>query len=557
MTYEELGKLAKQKYPQYQKIPDAELGQKLAEKYPQYKSKITNQALIGENVQSTPQKKPGILKRIGSALISSEKGLADNTVSAFGPKQYTMEQAVQATQSSGKLIEIARKLPVGDPRRKQLLNQAAQTAGISTGQAQEQLSSLPTNKQVIGNSIGVLADVASAGTYKSVGTGAKSFTLLGKAKPAQVVAKTPLGAFARGFIRGGKQAAPVGVAYGVSGALQENKSGKEVVESGIKGGIFNAILGGLFEGRATQKRFSAPEKAAKLREKSIQQYKIGLGATKDKYKETADKIIPDLLDSKTWGTRRSLIKKAEEGLALSSAEYKKLGELSGVASTNGLLQKIDDQLKSLRVGDRVISVNTSKYKALQELRDDIISLQVMDSVGNPVVYQQQLRELAQTYGDVLYEGRKSIKTIEDSQKLAPVRQVDSAIRDLLNTKNPTYEKINKVYTASSRLADVLAETSKRESSGLGIGRLSKEVVGGLGAVAGGSVAGLPGTIVSAAVASAFVAMLRSTWWNTMSAVRKNNLAIKLLKLPEKQRNQFLLMLGNQGAKFAKQSGLLD
>lgn len=57
MTYEELGKLAKQKYPQYQKIPDAELGQKLAEKYPQYKSKITDKAQTGSTKIGQPQPK--------------------------------------------------------------------------------------------------------------------------------------------------------------------------------------------------------------------------------------------------------------------------------------------------------------------------------------------------------------------------------------------------------------------------------------------------------------------------------------------------------------------
>ncbi len=92
-----------------------------------------------------------------------------------------------------------------------------------------------------------------------------------------------------------------------------------------------------------------------LDQEAVASYKKGLAATKEKYKATADQIIPDLLDQGVWGTRKQLLQKADAGIQLSSDEYEKLGELQGTVDTQGLTQKIDDEIANYSQGGRAFS----------------------------------------------------------------------------------------------------------------------------------------------------------------------------------------------------------
>lgn len=258
---------------------------------------------------------------------------------------------------------------------------------------------------------------------------------------------------------------------------------------------------------------------------------------------------------------------AMQGIKLSEAQYKALGELQGVAEVAGIIGKIQSEMDKLMTPKgTIISTNKGRYAALEGLKNDIEAYTLSDQVsksGGPVAVQQQLRTLAQSYGNILYESRRSMKTVSDSATLSEVQKVDGAIRDLLAKNNPSYADINKVYTLNSRLADILNETKKRESSGLGTKRVIEmitTVIGAASTVLAGSVkggAGIAEGIIGTASMSGLVEMLNSTWWNSLRAVQKNRIADKLMSYDPNKRNQALLILGRQGAKYAEQLGLIN
>ena len=411
-----------------------------------------------------------------------------------------------------------------------------------------------TTKQIIGDALGVAVDIASAGVYGKLAGGAKTGQLLTKTPKIAPIAKTAFEALKTGAIKGAEQGAIFGGAYGATGALQENEDLGEIIKRTLIGGATGGIIGGVVGGIAGRKNIDPEE----LKKQAVEKYKLGLRATKEKFKERADKIIPELLEEKVWGSRRKLLEKADKGIKLSLDEYEKLGELKGMISTTGLLKNIDDEIAKMgkevidtETGEklfRAFSINEEKVGALRKLKADIVALDAFDKIKDNQAYQQELRELAQFYGTDLYESRKSLKTIEDSKILSQVKKVDASIRELLNTKNPEYAKINEVYHSNSELYDILQETAKRESSGLGVKRIIQTLGTIIGVGAGAASGNISLAVGGGLAMGGLIAILNSTWWNTLRAVQKNNLAEKLLEKGASQIPQWIMLIERQGIK---------
>lgn len=624
-------------------------------------------------------KKDGILKTLGKAVISSElkfgKSIADAMPSFVpGSAAWTNKQNEEISNNQQKMMENMLA------QRKKMRSEGKDTSHIDQGikDLQEQMSKPAidineTNasvnksaKQIFGEGLGVATDIASFGIYGNAAKGAQTGKLLVSGKASGAVAKilptgssmfqktvptatSKLAAFGKGFVEGAKTAVPIGVGYGASASAQADEDYPTIIKKALTSGGISGIIGGTLSGLANMRNVS-PET---LKKEATDSYKRGLNATKEKYKEQTDKIIPDLLDEREWGTRKQLIKKAESGIKLSSEEYKKLGELQGTIETDGLLQKIDDEIGNYSQGGRAfseksnvvqsaidnhlktatqilddpdmaekvakaggaqaviadaqrnivdqlrhnglnevgdlidnmdiskmdsideysrtlkqavseampqkpISVNASKINQLKKLRDDIESLHLYNKPTE--AYQQDLRELAQDYGETIYETRKSIKTVDDNNTLSQVRKIDSAIRDLLNTNNPDYEKINKVYSLNSKLFDILDETAKRREARPLISWYNT-IVGSSGATAGGTAGtfafGPAGTVLGSltggSIAVGLTSMLNSTWYNTLRAVQKAKLADKLMEIGTLNAAKYWVqILNSQGTKAVNQ-----
>lgn len=516
-------------------------------------------------------------KGVGKFLASSEIGFGNDIAGAVGGNVF-----------SGSVTNGNQKISDSDLQYLKTVNAGRQQA-IANGQdtshydnilnnfqkttGQNITDSFPainkSSAQVLGDAAGTALDIATFGSYGAAADGAKTGQLLTKAdklvaqgttKFLTAGAKDVTEGFGKrvvkGAIKGAVKNAPIGAAYGADQAIQSGADAKGVVTSAIAGGVFNAVIGGITEGVFSGRK-GDPQA---LKNEAIQQYKQALGATKQKYKEMSDKVVPELLKQGEWGTRSQLLEKALGNQKLAEADYAKLGELQGVAELGGIENTIKSEMEKLKTpSGAVISTESSKYKALQGLQEDITAYKITDQVsknGGPVAAQQELRTLAQTYGATLYESRKAQQTISDSSTLSQVRKVDGAIRDLLASKNPTYAAINKVYSLNTKLADILNETANRESSGLGMKKLIEAVVS-LSSVGTGVIAGIatghPISIIgSSLIIPALAAIGESTWYKTFSAVRKDALAEKLLAMPAVTRNQALLTLERQGARYAAQ-----
>ena len=627
-----------------------------------------------------PPKKDGILKTIGKSLISSElkfgKSIAD-ALPSFVPgsaawtnkqNEELMAQSQEITDNLMKTIKQKKARGEDTTRLEAALQQHLKESSKPPIDINETNASVNKSAtQIFGEGLGVATDIASFGTYGNAAKGAQTGKLLVSGKASGLLAKalpetastvfqktvptatSKLAAFGKGFLEGAKTAVPIGAGYGASASMQADENLPTIIKKSLTSAGVSGVIGGTLSGIANIRNV----KPEVLKQEAVDSYKRGLNATKEKYKEQTDKIIPDLLDEKTWGTRKQLINKAEKGIKLSNEEYAKLGELQGTVETDGLLQKIDDEIGNYSQGGRAfsektgviqdtidnhlktatqilnepdmasqikkaggvqaiiedsrrnivdqlrhdgindigdlidnmdmskmnsideyartlkqavsealpqkpISVNASKINQLKKLRDDIEALHLYNKPTE--AYQQDLRELAQDYGNVVYETRKSIKTVDDNNTLSQVRKIDGAIRELLNTNNPDYEKINKVYSLNSKLFDVLDETAKRREARPLISWFNT-IVGSSGATAGGTagtfVAGPAGTVLGSltggSIAVGLTSMLNSTWFNTLQAVQKAKLAEKLTEIGSLNAAKYWVqILNSQGTKAINQ-----
>lgn len=503
MTLQEFGKKIKTKYPQYNDLEDIELGKKILAKYPQYQDMVDDKSeKISLNRESNfTQKATSALKGVSDFIGTTKlaEGLGLTAFKYFSPEGKSLVKNVESGKANTEELKAYYDIFGNAPTAKQTVGSALQTA----------TSFMPAGK-------------------------------IGKA----ATAKSGLQAFGKGFAKAAVPTAAVGGAYSAGQAMTEEKGTKDILKSAAVGGAVSGIISGTIGGLFAKKQFDAPKKTMELRDKAIEQYQRGLQVTKEKYKEKSSKIVPKLLDEGMWGTFSNLKKKAASGVALSMDEYKKLGELKGIADTTGIEDIIAKEMKKyVTPGGTVVSVNKAKYKMLQAISDDIKSLKADD-----VVYNEELRNLAQQYGNVLYESRKAMKTINDSATLSQVKKVDGAIRELLNTTNPEYAKINKIYHLNSELQDILMETAQRKGGQKWIS-LTKLITGGFGGAVG-SPFGVQGAVIGSLGLGGIASILESTWFNTFNALQKWRLADKISKLPMQDMPKIINFVAAGGTKAA-------
>lgn len=477
-------------------------------------------------------------------FTSSEQGLGQTFGDAIAVQTRDFKDALKSQDTLDdvnlQLVKKIKELEQGGETEKadRLRARLAQNVGLV--QAEELAPSLDkSNKQIAGEALGVAADIASFGTYGTAAKGAKAGVLLTKGQQAtnlasKGLAKTGLEAFKRGGIQAAKEGAVLGGAFSASEAMKADESAGQIAKNialgTVTGGVLGMLLGGLSQRNVNEKAID------KAKQKAIESYTKGLRATKEKYKEKASEVVPWLLEQKEKGTLRQLLKKADDGIELAQKEYEQLGELKGIVSVDGLFKTIDEEMaKMVRPDGNVLSIKKTQFKTLQELKDDLQAFVTKDWIAGQdiqtrTVNQQKLRELAQDYGADLYETRKSLATVLDNKRLSQVKKVDSKIRELLNTNNPEYAKINELYHMNTTLKEVIEETFKRESSGFVKSVMNKvnALTGTGGAVLGMVATGgyIPAAITGITLVS-ITEFLRSTLWKTMSAVRKQKFADKM------------------------------
>jgi len=485
---------------------------------------------VTPQVETTPVEKPGLLKSIGGALISSEKGLGESLGQSVA---YLTSIGKKIDENNKKLIDSGDTLlglakTTTDPVRKQnLINQAKQSYQLAGTSYEEVLPAIQkTGLQIAGEGLGTALDVATAGTYGVLAKGAKTGQLLTKspklAKAAKTIGvgvtkplatKVTLPTAAKSIATG----AGIGYGYDVASKLEAGKTGASALTPGLGTAIGVALpLAGKVVSKTGVLTSKAEKTAANLSKvedkiakiernyaktrplvdktaearKLIAQSDVLVGAVDDtgtistKLKGGAiDKFKAQTIDDAEGIVRTGL---QNEGIAISpnivKEQLKKSilnSKLEG-AELKRALNKIDDEVDGL-----AIKSNSEGYIKLENLQDaKIFTYQNVDY--NKPTSKLEAKAFANAY-----------KTLIENNSRLNIKEVNS--------------ELAKYYDA----IDLLDMLDGRKVKGGKLGKYAARIGGQIaGSALGGSVGGYPGmavvgTIVGGELSAKIQGMLMS------------------------------------------------
>lgn len=204
-------------------------------------------------------KKKGFFQKVGEGLIKSEKGFGESIAGAIIPftkTQKTLEEArANSEQTQAQLIK---RIQEGREKGEDVSKWTSLLKDISgqniPSDADINPALLKTNKQVLGEALGVATDIIGAGTFGKAAQGAKTGQLLATGVPSVVggnVAKeatTFLGGALKGAKTGAIAGAGFGTAQGVATGMQEDLDTAGIATRGVTGGIVGGTVGGVLGG---------------------------------------------------------------------------------------------------------------------------------------------------------------------------------------------------------------------------------------------------------------------------------------------------------------------
>lgn len=199
-------------------------------------------ALASKNGYSMP--KQSTLSKVGNALIKSEKNFGQSIAAASsgvlsGTKKNLDLANQMATETQNAVLKrIKEKQAKGEDVSRLLGALKTMDKEINFYDVINESTNNSINKtgrQVFGEGLGVATDILGAGALPGgVGQVAKATS------------------FGKGVVQGAKTAALAGgifgTAQGISRSAQENKTGGEILGSGIRGGIEGVLAGGVVGG---------------------------------------------------------------------------------------------------------------------------------------------------------------------------------------------------------------------------------------------------------------------------------------------------------------------
>lgn len=316
-----------------------------------------------------------------SGFTGTAKALGAGTIGGVIAKK-----ATNMALSANKLVDEAKKLPQGDPRRKELLLKAQQMSGTASTGTQKFLSEAPTAQKAAG-SMGKLA--LTAGT-------------LGVGTPVTVGGRIATGA-------------AIGAGYGGSGAMEQGKGGKDILKETLIGGAIGGAIPTAIEGvkwavkgvpkllsytsntpdEVLQRQYDNPELSSKI----LREVKSGgaMGVTDD-INNAAKKLRGDL--SKQWqeGSRVLIDKNVGARVGFTSKEVK---FLQRVADDYGVDLPQNLSNVSLKESLELNKALNELYnqKAVREGAEGIIVRKTKNMVGEKFSKFEGVDDFLKNYGD--------------------------------------------------------------------------------------------------------------------------------------------------------------
>lgn len=268
------------------------------------------------------------------------------------------------------------------------------------------------------------------------------------------------------------------------------------------------------------------------------QYAQALGATTVPNKQISERIVPELIDRRVYGSRERIKGLAERQVETAGnaidAEIAKMpkGQAANVGAVMNQLQTLKKQYV---VPSGSPGVNTIVDKAAY---DNLSHLQKLVASTEPTF--ESVRRLRQILDGQVTAGNKAFgRTIEEGSKLDATREAANAIRAELAKVNPNVARINKEFSFWSDVDRVMGDTLLRTGpQAKGLGQTIAESVSVPAGVTA-MVSGEPTVAAAVAIPILLRKIVQSPQWKTFSAVQKDRLADAIARGDAQQIGAFL------------------
>ena len=382
--------------------------------------------------QAQPEKEKGFFSRLGSSLIQSEKGLGESIAGAIIPltkSQKTINEVQQRNfeRQSEVLQLIKEKQAKGEDttKLKAFLNEMSKP---EITQEEFNPAITKSNKQVLGEGLGVLTDVLGAGTF-------------GKAGKIATTPKTFWKGALKGAGAGAVAGGTFGTAQGVARGMQEDLSTGQIAEKGALGGLLGGVTGGVIGGVTGgvsgfwKGRKTFQEETRKLLEEkpnsTVAKYKLS-GEGKVVNDPIAKEAIKQGVDEGTVATVKGS----------SATDKMKMNKMLDILDES----KVDPKFGATNrpsdvVGDSVLErfniVQKANQTAGKQLNDVAKNLkgQTVDPTEVVQSFMSNLDDLGVTFknGKAIYNGSQ-IEGLTEPQRI-----IDTIVKRMNNVSDDAYE----------------------------------------------------------------------------------------------------------------------
>ena len=498
-------------------------------------------------VQPTEEPQEGILKRIGKALISSERGLAETFGTALAAKKIKKQEE----EETGQDIELQNQIQtrMKDPKvsheQKLKLLKLSQELGFSAIGSIEAFQK--TGRQVAGEALGTIVDVASFGTYGSAAKLAKSGKLLKKAptiisQAGKAIKTLPsvgkeLPKFGKIAKEGAKltgEGMAIGYGMDVAQNLQENVEGAAAFKPGLGtaiGGLvpvgITGVRAGVLAGRKSSPRLINSLIGANAEFNKAVRMGRDPGETVAKFGITANNL--EDLETKISSARKDV------GEIIGNA-YRLPENAVKVADYSDILKVLDDEIDGIKFTES----NASYIEKLGRAR----------------------RDIAKNYPDILALNPERVHQLK--QDIASLRGFDfsqvknNEFNKLVNKMyGQTTEKINKLIPELTELNDdfgglLAAEKSAATKAERNMGKSLVSLPQKFGLMGGGIGAGIGVATGGIGFAPVIAGVVGATLDKLLSSTAVKTRLAKFLSGATKAQKQALL----RGRQLADQRTIL-
>lgn len=455
-----------------------------------------------------PEKTP-FLTKASDFLVGAEKGFANTigtAMSVIDPQTQNMRNETLANNQKqvDNYISMAKYEP--DKKRKSNLLKAAQSlADTSNIDIYNNPEYQKTAKQIIGEAAGTTLDILTAGSYSKAGLlGEKALTTgLEKSLPsaAKALVAVPKLTTKQMVGQGVKIGAPLGMAYGASGAMQNNEDLGGIVKSSLIGGATGGVLGGAtgfvagkmvnrapaierINTKIENELFNVQNNYAKLRKVNLAQKDAGAAARKMVVEADVleGAILPDGHIS-TKGPNGPITKFIEKAIGPKEDIVGKLLEREGASvSPEVVIQKLNEEIMGSKLQGAALSA--AQKKVPSEIEG--LMLRANPDGSLPLTLIHDAKKVTANMVDYTTPGSKEVQAAIASAYRRIIEEISNA-----NIK-PINAEIAKVMKGVKLLEDLDGRIVRGGKLGKYFAQIAGNIIGG---AAGGAVGGPGGMAI--------------------------------------------------------------